>query len=163
MSLRRGRRRILRLKRQKGCFNRAFFRWKLCHKVAQVAAVSKYGFHLPAKTYIVYSGSSDSISFDTVVGGLFRISIFSIGPKLFWFVHGYSQSVFCGRHLASTCGYGWWCTHHVSTHFYSTANVDLRYKVMMMMTKCKPSTSPPAVLLSDHVLDRWIFIVPIHW
>jgi hypothetical protein len=43
----------------------------------------KYGFHLHEETYIVSSGSSDSISFDTVVGGLFRISIFSIGPKLF--------------------------------------------------------------------------------
>ena len=49
---------------------------------AKVPAASKYDFHLHAKTYIVSSGSSDS-SFDTVVGGLFRISIFSIGPKLF--------------------------------------------------------------------------------
>ena len=42
---------------------------------------------------------------DFEVGGLFRISIFSIGTKLFWFVHGYStESVFCERHFASTCG-----------------------------------------------------------
>ena len=43
----------------------------------------QYGFHLHAKAYVAYSGSSDSIRFETVVGGLFRISIFSIGPKLF--------------------------------------------------------------------------------
>ena len=46
-------------------------------------STGKYGFHLHAETYIVSSGSSDSISFDTVDGGLFRISNFSIGPKLF--------------------------------------------------------------------------------
>jgi hypothetical protein len=50
---------------------------------AEIATDKQYGFHLYAKTYIVSSGSSDSISFDTMVGGLFRISIFSIGPKLF--------------------------------------------------------------------------------
>jgi hypothetical protein len=37
---------------------------------AQDPAASKYGFHLHAKTYVVLSGSSDSIRFDTVVGGL---------------------------------------------------------------------------------------------
>ena len=60
---------------------------------AEIATAKQYGFLLHAKSYVGSSGSSDSIRFDTVVAGLFRISIFSIGPKLFRFVHGYSQSV----------------------------------------------------------------------
>ena len=36
---------------------------------AKVAAASKYGFHLHAQPYVGSSGSSDSIRFDTVVGG----------------------------------------------------------------------------------------------
>ena len=47
---------------------------------AQFAVVSKYGFHLPAKTYIIYSGSSDSIHFDNVVGGLNTIPEFFFVP-----------------------------------------------------------------------------------
>ena len=49
----------------------------------EIATAKQYGFHLHAKAYVAFSGSSDSISLDIVVGGLFRISIFSIGPKVF--------------------------------------------------------------------------------
>ena len=43
---------------------------------AKVAAASKYGFHLHAQPYVGSSGSSDSIRFDTVVGGLNTIPEF---------------------------------------------------------------------------------------
>ena len=48
---------------------------------AEIDMAKRCGFHLHAETYIVSSGSSDSLRFNTVVGGLFRISIFSVGPK----------------------------------------------------------------------------------
>jgi hypothetical protein len=50
---------------------------------AEIATAKQYDFHLHAELYVGSSGSSDSIRFDSVVGGVFRISIFSIRPKLF--------------------------------------------------------------------------------
>ena len=43
---------------------------------AKVPAASKYGFHLHAESYVGSSGSSDTIRFDTVVGGLNTIPEF---------------------------------------------------------------------------------------
>ena len=50
---------------------------------AKVREVSKYGFLLHAEPYVGSSGSSHSISFDNVVGGLFRISISALGQNFF--------------------------------------------------------------------------------